>query len=232
MVYLLKCVISATFDDLAVKLEEKPGHTSSLVDALSKDRPKYASTLELVERVKLITCAVLKSNKTFLIGTYGPDLLNLTLFCMLIKNTRLHQKRLLLDQAFQIVKEFDSTDLEKYVEMGAWEKISQNRVLKRTLEAITKEEFSVQSMSLLEILLIDLRGQISKIDNRASAFTTDSADIETDEKTKEALSSFKKTITDKLANSNLQSRLLNDFLQGLKEGGKIKREFSVITNDA
>ena len=94
---------------------------------------------------------------------FAPDLLNLTLFTVMYEKTGLHDKRLLLDEAFQIVEAFDCDDLKMYVEMGCWEKITQCRVLKRILDANTKENFSgdqidaqAKTQSLLSILIMEL----------------------------------------------------------------------------
>jgi len=116
------------------------------------------------------------------------------------------------------VQAFDSKDLKEYVEMGAWEKIAQNRVMRRTIEAITKRDGSdTYNFSLLHILLVDLQGKISKINIKASAFSTESAVIEMESTAKAALTWFKSNITDKLANSNIRTRLQYEFLQDLKK---------------
>ena len=49
---------------------------------------------------------------------------------------------------------------------------------------------------------------------------------------KAALTWFKSNITDKLANSNIRTRLQHDFLQDLKKKDIIKREFSVTLNNS
>lgn len=91
MVYLLKCVIRTTYDEVSAKVEDKPRYLSTLVDALSLDRPRYCGTHELVERIKLINQAIIRSGKVNLIGTYGPDLLNLILFAVLLKSNLIPQ---------------------------------------------------------------------------------------------------------------------------------------------
>ena len=54
-----------------------------------------------------------------------PDLYSITLVAMVNERTGLDQKRLLLDQAFQIVQFFDNeTMLRKAVESGSWAKIA------------------------------------------------------------------------------------------------------------
>lgn len=117
--------------------------------------------------------------------------------------------------------------------MGAWEKIAQNRVMRRTIEAITKRNsFVTDSSSLLHILSVDLQGKISKIDIKASAFSTESAAIEMESTAKAALTWFKSNITDKLANSNIRNRLQHEFLQDLKKKDIIKRDFSVTLNNS
>ena len=82
-----------------------------MVNAISKQKPDYASSSELIERVKLLTCSILKSESVKLIGMFAPDLLNLTLFAVIYENSPLNQKRLLMEDAFQIVQAFDSSDL-------------------------------------------------------------------------------------------------------------------------
>jgi len=57
-------------------------------------------------------CAVLKSKSTELIGTFAADLFNLSLYTFLLPSTNLPEKRLLIDQAYQIVKAFDTEDLK------------------------------------------------------------------------------------------------------------------------
>ena len=64
MIYLLKRIIDATFDDLAFKLDKKARYTASLANAISKQKPAYTSTPELIEKIKLITTAVLESNSS------------------------------------------------------------------------------------------------------------------------------------------------------------------------
>ena len=49
---------------------------------------------------------------------------------------------------------------------------------------------------------------------------------------KAALTWFKSNITDKLANSNIRTRLQQEFLQDLKKKDIIKREFSVTLNNS
>ena len=71
-----------------------------MVNAISKQKPDYASSAELVERVKLLTCSILKSESVQLIGMFAPDLLNLTLFAVIFENSTLKQKRLLIEDAF------------------------------------------------------------------------------------------------------------------------------------
>ena len=74
-----------------------------------------------------------------MIGMLAPDLLNLTLFTVVYQKAALNQKRLLMDEAFEIVNAFDcGENLKTYVEMGSWERIVQSRVLKQMLEAVCK----------------------------------------------------------------------------------------------
>ena len=110
------------------------------MDALSKDlAPKHCSNVELVNRVKVINLAVLRSKKIDMIGAFGPDLLSLVLYCIMLKDNKLHQIRLLIDHAFMIVDAFESAeDLPRYVEMGAWDKVANNGALKRMLEQLRK----------------------------------------------------------------------------------------------
>lgn len=93
-------MIASTLDDFAFKLEQKPRLTSSLVNALNKSDPNYVSSYDLVERVKLISCAVMKHKSDGLKLKLIPDLFCVTMLAMLNEKTGLDQKRLLIDQAF------------------------------------------------------------------------------------------------------------------------------------
>ena len=125
--YLIESVINQTCDGFAFKMNPPPKFSSNLVSALSYSPKQQASTMELVERVKLITNSILKSNSDLIIGTFAPDLLNLTLYAVMIEKSSLQDKRLLLDQAFQIVEIFRSEEkLPVFIEMGTWEKIVQS----------------------------------------------------------------------------------------------------------
>ena len=198
-------MIASTTDALATKVFDKPQTSSTLVEALSKQKPKYASTLEIVERVKLISSAVLKSTSTEVIGTFAPVLLNLILFSALLEQTKLHQKRLLIDLAFQVVDAVDSVDLEKYVLMGAWEKIASSQVLQRALDTVCEENKAldkkkfVEGAKLFVLLLLQLQTKIAQIDKRASQMATDrvTESAELKETTKEFVSCFKEEVIDK-----------------------------------
>lgn len=69
-------------------------------------------------------------------------MLNLTLFAVVYDGSTLSSKRLLIEEAYQIVDAFDSSeaDLKTYVEMGSWERIFQCRVLRQLLDAISMKE--------------------------------------------------------------------------------------------
>ena len=142
MIYLLKRVIDATFDDLAFKLDNKARYTASLANAISKQKPAYTSTTELIEKIKLITTQVLDSNSSQLKGILAPDLLNLNLFALSNPKATLREQRILLDKAHTIVQLYDCQDLQQYVEMGSWEKVNSCQVLQRLLEAISNKCFS------------------------------------------------------------------------------------------
>ena len=125
-IYLLKRVIDATFDEIAFKLDDKIRYTSTLSNAITKKKPQYISTFELVEKIKLISTAILKSNSIQFKGIFAPDMLNLVLFTCLNESTSLRDKRLLIDRAYEFVQIYDKDDdLKEYVKMGSWEKIAQ-----------------------------------------------------------------------------------------------------------
>ena len=76
--------MTAVIDDFAQKVDsENYRYSSSMVSAISNQKPYYASSAELVERVRLLTCSILKSESVQMIGLFAPDLLNLTLFTVM-----------------------------------------------------------------------------------------------------------------------------------------------------
>ena len=90
-------IVAKTFDEFAFKLDQKPRLQSSLVDGLSKQAPQCGTSYDLIERVKLINCAVMKSKSDELKLKLLPDLFSITLITMISEKTGLDQKRLLLD---------------------------------------------------------------------------------------------------------------------------------------
>lgn len=109
-----------------------------------------------------------------MIGMLAPDLLNLTLFTVVYQKAALNQKRLLMDEAFQLVNAYEGGEnLKAYVEMGSWERIVQSRVLKQMLEAVCKRSEvgqDIKKQSLFSVLLLELQAKISLIDLRAENF--------------------------------------------------------------
>jgi len=166
-IYLLLKLVAQTYDDFAFKLAQKPRYSSSMVNALSKQTHHHSSTFELVERVKLLNCAVLSNASKRVVNTVVPDLFNLTLFTVVHKKCKQDQKRLLIDQLFQIVRHFDSEFSEG--QDLAWQLISQSVVLRKILEAINSANRTIEDLSLLNLLLLDLNSLILKIDARVGA---------------------------------------------------------------
>ena len=177
-IYLIKNLINTTLDDFGFLQKPAPQYKISLLNALSQERISPVSSNMILERVKLIVNAVMQSKSTKLIGTFGPDLLNLVLFACLQLETSAKEKRLLIDQAYHIVQTFDGADLKQYVEMGAWEKVVQCEVLARTLDAVTEANINDESMTeslkkqpLFVILLFDLDANIKKINSKATSLS-------------------------------------------------------------
>ena len=116
----------------------------------------------------MINYAVIETKSTYLRIKLSPDLFNLTLLTMLQEVVGVDQKRLLIDQAFQIVLFFDSDCLREASEEGAWSKIADNRIMRELTDSIAGKR-EMTSLGILSMLILDLSSLIKKIDREAVA---------------------------------------------------------------
>ena len=64
----------------------------------------------MIERVKLLNCALSRQKLEELRIKMTPDLFNLTMITVLQEKTGQDQKRLLVDQLFAMIKFFDESE--------------------------------------------------------------------------------------------------------------------------
>lgn len=84
--YLFSKLIAKTYDDFLLRQPAISVCTSSLVKNLSKGSEKVCN-FELVERVKLIVDAVLKSSDTSILAVNGSQLFDLSIYILIQNDT-------------------------------------------------------------------------------------------------------------------------------------------------
>ena len=233
LAYLLQKIVAQTLDDFAFKLDAKPRLTSSLVNALSKQAPSYVSTWDLIERVKLLNCALSRQKLEDLRVKMTPDLFNLTMITILQEKTGQDQKRLLVDQLFTMIKFFDDSEssvLCHAVESGAWGRIAESHLFKSTIEKIAARD-CISELSIISVLLVDLNLLIQKINRQAASFVQGKEQPEAPVYPAEKAISKVGKVMKVLEGTDLSHRLVEQCLDDENHREAFMKEFKVAVMD-